>query len=113
MDAILYWNDVALEANRISHTNGKGEQTGPTLSSRALAIVHLAMYDALAGGVRQSVARPSPVSHAWARAGGIGRCGGGRRGPCHLIEVISQSKSVLRLETRARRTPGSWSNGGS
>ncbi len=29
MDAILYWNDVALEANRVSHTNGKGEQTGP------------------------------------------------------------------------------------
>lgn len=49
MDAILYWNEVSLEANRVSHTNGKGEQTGPTLSSRALAIVHLAMYDAFAG----------------------------------------------------------------
>ncbi|NJR61420.1 MAG: hypothetical protein HC769_22860 [Cyanobacteria bacterium CRU_2_1] len=49
MDPILYWNEVALEANRVSHTNGKGEQTGPTLSSRALAIVHLAMYDAYAG----------------------------------------------------------------
>jgi membrane-associated phospholipid phosphatase/phage tail protein X len=49
MDAVLYWNDVALEANRISHTNGKGEQTGPPLSARALAIVHLAIYDAFAG----------------------------------------------------------------
>lgn len=49
MDAILYWNGVALEANRISHTNGAKEQTGPTLSSRALAIVHLAMHDAYAG----------------------------------------------------------------
>lgn len=49
MDPILYWNEVALEANRISHTNGKNEQTGPTLSSRALAIVHLAMYDAYVG----------------------------------------------------------------
>lgn len=47
-DIILYWNDVALEANRISFTNGKMEQPGPTLSSRALAIVHLAMYDAYA-----------------------------------------------------------------
>ena len=47
--SILYWNEVALEANRVSHTNGKGEQTGPPLSARALAIVHLAMYDALAG----------------------------------------------------------------
>lgn len=49
MDPILFWNDVALEANRISHTNGANEQTGPTLSSRALAIVHLAIYDAFAG----------------------------------------------------------------
>lgn len=48
MDAILYWNEVALEANRVSHTNGTREQTGPTLSARALAIVHLAMYDAFA-----------------------------------------------------------------
>jgi membrane-associated phospholipid phosphatase len=48
-DPILFWNQVALEANRISHTNGLDEQTGPTLSSRALAIVHLAMYDAYAG----------------------------------------------------------------
>jgi hypothetical protein len=49
MDPILYWNDVALEANRVSHTRLKGEQRGPTLSSRALAIVHLAMYDAFVG----------------------------------------------------------------
>ncbi len=47
-DPILFWNAVALEANRVSHTNGKGEQTGPVLSSRALAITHLAMYDAFA-----------------------------------------------------------------
>lgn len=49
MDSILYWNGVALEANRISHTNGADEQTGPPLSARALAIVHLAVYDAFAG----------------------------------------------------------------
>jgi Vanadium chloroperoxidase N-terminal domain/PAP2 superfamily len=49
MDPILYWNEVSLEANRVSHTNGKNEQTGPAPSSRALAIVHLAMYDAFAG----------------------------------------------------------------
>lgn len=48
-DPILYWNEAALEANRVSHTNGRGEQTGPTLSSRALAMVHLAMYDAYVG----------------------------------------------------------------
>src|SRR5215210_1967341 len=49
-DSILFWNAVALEANRVSHTDpAKREQNGPTLSSRALAIVHLAMYDAYAG----------------------------------------------------------------
>ncbi|MBM4256194.1 MAG: vanadium-dependent haloperoxidase [Deltaproteobacteria bacterium] len=58
MDSILYWNDVALEANRVSHTNGKGEQTGPTLSSRALAMVHLAMYDAYAGITNDAVNFP-------------------------------------------------------
>ncbi|MDQ3610982.1 MAG: phosphatase PAP2 family protein [Actinomycetota bacterium] len=57
-DPILYWNAVALEANRISHTNGKKEQTGPTLSSRALAIVHLAMYDAFVGTDTTSPAQP-------------------------------------------------------
>lgn len=49
MDPILFWNEVALEANKVSFTNGLKEQEGPTLSSRALAIVHLAMYDAYAG----------------------------------------------------------------
>ena len=53
MDHILYWNDVALEAFRRDftevppgETRPRPEQPGPTLSSRALAIVHLAMYDA-------------------------------------------------------------------
>ena len=51
-DSILFWNAVALEANRVSHSDpDKREQNGPTLSSRAIAIVHLAMYDAYAGVV--------------------------------------------------------------
>lgn len=58
MDSILYWNEVALEANRVSHTNGKREQTGPPLSARALAIVHLAMYDAYAGVVNTPATLP-------------------------------------------------------
>jgi hypothetical protein len=57
-DPILLWNEVALEANRLSHTNGKGEQVGPTLSSRALAIVHLAMYDAYAGVINNATHLP-------------------------------------------------------
>jgi hypothetical protein len=58
MDSILIWNDIALEANKVSFTNGAGEQGGPTLSSRALAIVHLAMYDAYAAIVNDPVNLP-------------------------------------------------------
>jgi hypothetical protein len=36
MDPILYWNDVALEANRVSHTSERGEQKGPPLSAQTL-----------------------------------------------------------------------------
>ncbi len=57
-DSILFWNEIALEANRISHTDGSREQNGPTLSSRALAIVHLAMYDAYAGVVKSPALPP-------------------------------------------------------
>jgi len=48
MDAILFWNAVALECNRFDHTGvmAASNQRGPTLSSRALAIVHIAMHDA-------------------------------------------------------------------
>ena len=63
MDHILYWNGVALEANRrdfsnVRHRQAEPEQGGPTLSSRALAIVHLAIYDAHAGAVNDPVTLP-------------------------------------------------------
>lgn len=51
-DQILYWNAVAIEAVRISHSEkdpSYATVNGPTLSSRALAIVHLAMYEACIG----------------------------------------------------------------
>lgn len=47
VDPILEWNAVALDANRISYSGGVvNDQVGPTRSSRALAIVHAAMFDA-------------------------------------------------------------------
>jgi hypothetical protein len=48
-DPVLYWNDVALQAVVDDHsgTFGAAEQGGPTRTSRALAIVHLAIYDAV------------------------------------------------------------------
>ena len=79
MDHILYWNNVALEANRRDFTDippgdnrPQPEQGGPTLSSRALAIVHLAMYDAhigVVGGLPPYLpALPAPAAGASAAA---------------------------------------------
>lgn len=50
MDQILYWNAVALESDRMAHTDiepGEGGTRGPVGGSRALAMVHLAMHDAI------------------------------------------------------------------
>lgn len=49
MDSILYWNDVAMEADRTTHTTVAPSEAGVrggAGSSRAFAIVHLAMHDA-------------------------------------------------------------------
>lgn len=64
-DPILFWNDVAMEVNRLDHTgNMEGEhQGGPTLSSWALAIVHLAMHDAYFS-VRGEANIPAPTPPA-------------------------------------------------
>jgi|APTNR8051073442_1049403.scaffolds.fasta_scaffold21628_2 hypothetical protein len=70
MDHILYWNAIALEANKRDFSNVAGtgkpspEQGGPTRSSRALAIVHLAMYDAHAGVVNNAVLLPRYLNPA-------------------------------------------------
>jgi vanadium chloroperoxidase len=49
-DPVLYWNKVGLDLNRISATlpagEGGGQQGGPTMGSRALGILHLAIHDA-------------------------------------------------------------------
>lgn len=52
-DRVRYWNEAALRANAIDHTPPPpgssrrfGEQYGPVRSARALAIVHLAIFDA-------------------------------------------------------------------
>ena len=42
---IFYWNNVALELNRLTHSLA-GPQGGPALSSSALGILHLAIHDA-------------------------------------------------------------------
>jgi membrane-associated phospholipid phosphatase len=64
-DPILYWNAVSLECNRRDHTGvmAARNQRGPTLSSRALAIVHIAMHDAYVltqAGLGTPVAKNDP-----------------------------------------------------
>lgn len=52
---LMFWNGVSLDATSLDHTTETdnpavstfGEQFGPTRSSRALAIVHLAMFEAV------------------------------------------------------------------
>jgi len=71
MDALHHWNAVAVDASGLDHTPvapGEdrvfGEQLGPGRSSRAMAIVHIAMFEAvnaIAGGYRSYLGlRPAP-----------------------------------------------------
>jgi membrane-associated phospholipid phosphatase len=49
----LLWNEIALDTTAIDHTPNPqdpacfGEQIGPTRASRAMAIIHIAMFDAV------------------------------------------------------------------
>lgn len=46
METIWYWNEVALETHRRDFASGRRAVGGPTRVSRALAIVHAAIYNA-------------------------------------------------------------------
>ncbi|MBV9617999.1 MAG: hypothetical protein JO201_02200, partial [Verrucomicrobia bacterium] len=53
LDSIHRWNQIAIDASGLDHTpvapgelRTFGEQLGPGRSSRAMAIVHIAMFDA-------------------------------------------------------------------
>src|SRR5262249_17824683 len=53
-DAIRAWNEIAIDASGLDHTpveTGEtrvfGEQLGPGRASRAMAIVHIAIFDAV------------------------------------------------------------------
>ena len=62
LERLLRWNQIAIDASGLDHTPLQpgerrvfGEQLGPGRSSRAMAIVHIAMFDALnaiGGGYR-------------------------------------------------------------
>ncbi len=50
MNSVLFWNSILLEASRRDFTRGyvNGQQPGPIRTSRAMAVVHLAIHDAVA-----------------------------------------------------------------
>ncbi len=76
-DPVLAWNAVALDAVAIDHSIATPAQPGPTRSARALAIVHVAIADALNAIDRQftpylvrgRAPRAASIDAAVARAG--------------------------------------------
>ena len=68
VDRLRFWNQVAVDASGVDHTPLRagetrvfGEQLGPGRSSRAIAIVHIAMFDAvnaIVGGYKGYTALP-------------------------------------------------------
>ncbi len=69
LGALLHWNRIALDTTAIDHTPPLaresrvfGEQLGPGRSSKALAVVHLAIFEAvnaIAGGYESYVGLPA------------------------------------------------------
>src|SRR5262249_50930524 len=67
---VAHWNHIAIDASGLDHTKPKpgenrvfGEQLGPTRASRAMAIVHIAIFDAVnaVGGGYESYTRTPPA----------------------------------------------------
>jgi hypothetical protein len=60
LDSVRRWNQIAIDASGLDHTpvapdetRSFGEQLGPTRASRAMAIVHIAIFDAINAITRQ------------------------------------------------------------
>ena len=78
-DRVRHWNEVAIDTSGVDHTPPPpgdprvfGEQLGPGRASRAMAIVHIAVFDAMnaiVGGYRSySGLRPAPAETSAAAA---------------------------------------------
>src|SRR6266540_1284061 len=83
LGALRRWNQIAIDASGLDHTpvapgetRTFGEQIGPGRSSRAVAIVHIAMFDSINAVARQF------ESYTGVQAG---------RGPLSLEAAISQA----------------------
>lgn len=72
-DTLARWNQIAIDASGLDHTPVKagdtrifGEQLGPARASRAIAIVHIAMFDSVNGvlGGYKSYTNITPAKNA-------------------------------------------------
>jgi hypothetical protein len=78
VDSIHYWNEIAINASGIDHTPGVpgaifAEQLGPGRASRAMAIVHIAIFDvvnAISGGYQSYTGLP-PVTRRGSMEAGV------------------------------------------
>ncbi len=116
---VLYWNWVGMELNRVS-TGLQGPQGGPTLSSRALGLLHLAMHDAWFGargipGRPLYAAKAMPASPSHPRklsaaatamsAAAITVLGSLYRGQSRTISRVSHEQIVGTLDQLIRTAP--------
>jgi membrane-associated phospholipid phosphatase len=72
-DRLFMWNEIAMDTTAIDHTPVQagedrvfGEQFGPTRSSRAMAIIHIAMFEAV-NAVAQRYVSYTGLPHAMGR----------------------------------------------
>lgn len=75
---VLRWNKIAIDASGLDHTPLKagevrtfGHQLGPTRASRAMAIVHIAMFDAIIainGGYQSYTGLPAAAANTSMKA---------------------------------------------
>src|SRR5438874_6427712 len=93
------WNKIAIDATGLDHTpvapgehRTFGEQLGPGRASRAMAIVHIAIFDAInaAQGKYQSFSEIQPALHPYSTAAAIARAAHDT-----LVSLYPSQKSIF------------------
>src|SRR5262249_30079419 len=113
-DRLRHWNEVAIDTSGVDHTppapgNPRvfGEQLGPGRSSRAMAIVHIAVFDAMnaiVGGYQSySRLRPAPAETSAPAALALA---------AHDTPIRLYPSPAARLRRLLRREPGAIPRGG-
>ena len=119
--AVMRWNDVAIDTSGIDHTPVAaaesrvfGEQLGPGRAARAIAIVHIAIFDsvnAIAGGHESytklpRVTEPTSIEAAVAQAAHDTLVALFPSQAASLGELLAEDLGRLRLQRPAVKTAG-------